>query len=172
VSDDFPVLDSNQDPLPKRRRKLRPFAVVVVLALVGGLTLVAINSVPSPNGLGVLPADQTILEQSGVVLQTPTGRADVQAKAAAAAAATKQPGSEPETVILANAVGTAGSRIPPPGKLCWVVFLDPGADAAGDEPAPGQIELDVELVNAHSGSVIEGFIAFHSSTPQSGVGSE
>jgi hypothetical protein len=75
-------------------------------------------------------------------------------------------------VFLATAVGTGGSAIHPPGKLCWVVFLNPGSNAEGNAPAPGEIELDVVLVGARSGAVIEGFIAFRSSTPQSEVGSE
>ncbi len=166
------MLNSGADPAPRVRWKWRSFAVVLVLALVGGVTLVAINSTPSPNGLGVLPTDQTILEQSGVVLQTPTGKATVKSVAAATAAASQQPGAEPESVFLATAVGTGGSAIHPPGKLCWVVFLNPGSNAEGNAPAPGEIELDVVLVGARSGAVIEGFIAFRSSTPQSEVGSE
>ncbi|MGC1185656.1 MAG: hypothetical protein WBA31_10995 [Candidatus Dormiibacterota bacterium] len=166
------MLSQSEEPIRSPRRKWRSFALVLVLALVGGLTLVAINSTPAPNGLGVLPADQSILEQSGVVLQTPTGKPTVKADAAAKAAARQQPGSEPETVLLATAVGTGGSAIHPPGKLCWIVFLNPGSDAEGNAPAPGDIELDVVLVGAHSGSVIEGFIAFRSSTPMSQVGTE
>jgi hypothetical protein len=34
------------------------------------------------------------------------------------------------------------------------------------------VEFDAVLVNAHSGSVIAGFISFRSSTPGSRVGSE
>lgn len=172
MSDDSAVLSHAEEPTRRPRWRWRSFALVVVLALVGGVTLVAINSTPAPNGLGVLPADQTILEQSGVVLQTPQGKPTVKADAAATAAAHQQPGSAPESVFLATAVGTGGSAIHPPGKLCWVVFLNPGSDAGGNAPAPGDIELDVVLVGAHTGSVIEGFIAFRSSTPMSEVGSE
>ncbi|HEY6538386.1 MAG TPA: hypothetical protein VI138_05020 [Candidatus Dormibacteraeota bacterium] len=166
------MLPTTPDPRRRVWPSWRPFAVLLLVALAGALTLHAVSGTPSPNGLGVLPAQQTILERSGVALQVPTGKATVRARSAAKAAAKDQPGSAPTTVLLARAEGAHGSALSPPGRLCWVVFLEPGSDAEGDAPAPGQIQLDVVLVDAHTGGVIEGFIAFRSTTAHSRVGTE
>ena len=96
----------------------------------------------------------------------------INASAAVKAATKSQPESEPEKVVLATVVGGDGSVIAPPGRLCWIVFLNPGSDSIGDAPVPGQIDLDTVLVDARSGGVIEGFISFHGTTPHSEVGTE
>ncbi|MGC2191290.1 MAG: hypothetical protein WA751_03035 [Candidatus Dormiibacterota bacterium] len=161
-------------PSPDRpaRRRWRSFALVLVLALLAGVTLVMTHVAPSPNGLGVLPSEEAILNQSGLALETPHGTPAINAGAAVKAATKSQPESEPEKAVLATVVGGNGSAIAPPGRLCWIVFLNPGSDSTGDAPVPGQVDLDAVLVNAQSGGVIEGFISFHGTTAHSEVGTE
>ena len=142
------------------------------LGLVAAITLVATHSPPTPNGLGILPGTQTLLERSGVTLQSPTRAAVISSKRAVAAATAAQSQSQVRQVFLAIAIGASGSVISPPGTLCWVVFLNPGPDLSGNALAPGQIQLDAELVDAQTGAVLEGFISFRSSTPNSQVGTE
>ena len=146
--------------------------VVLVLALAGAITLMAVQVTPDPNGLGVLPGQEVIMEHSGVTLETPVGKPAIGAQKAAAAATKSQPQAQVDQVFLATTVGEAGSQISPPGRLCWVVFLNPGSNPAGAAQVPGQIELDAVLVDARSGAVIEGFISFHGTTPNSQVGTE
>ncbi len=154
------------------RRRFRALAAALALGLVAALTLVATQVAPAPNGLGILPSVQTILERSGVTLQFPKGAAAIRKRQAVAAATQHQSQAQVERAFLATAVGAGGSPISPPGRLCWVVFLNPGSDALGNAAAPGQIQLDAVLVDAQTGAVIEGFISFRSTTPKSAVGTE
>lgn len=140
------------------------------MVLVAALSLATTHPPESANGLGILPSTQSMLEQSGVTLQTPHRSAHVSAAQAESAATAGQSGVLVDQVLLAVAVGSPGSAISPPGKLCWVVFLNPAGGT--HPPVPGAIHLDTVLVDAHSGTVIEGFISFGSSTPNSKVGSE
>jgi len=143
------------------------------VGLLAALSLAATRPPESANGLGILPSTQSILEQSGVTLRTPQHRsARVSVAQAESAATAGQSGALVDQVLLAVAVGSPGSPISPPGKLCWVVFLNPTAEQATNPPAPGAIHMDTVLVDAHTGTVIEGFISFGSSTPNSKVGSE
>ncbi|MGA7362478.1 MAG: hypothetical protein WCB86_07810 [Candidatus Dormiibacterota bacterium] len=164
--------EKNQGQGETTRRWWRSLGLVLVLALVGGATLVAIHVTPIPNGLGVLPGEETILNQSGLTLQTPVGKPGTDTEAAVRAATKAQPQSSVQEVVLATVVGAEGTAIGPPGRLCWIVFLSPSSDSIGDAPVPGQIDLDAVLVDAHSGAVIEGFISFHGTTPNSDVGTE
>jgi hypothetical protein len=151
---------------------LRAVAGALVVGLVAALSLAATRPPESANGLGILPRTQSLLEQSGVTLRTPQRSAHVSAARAESAATAGQSGALVDQVLLAVAIGSQGSAISPPGKLCWVVFLNPAAAEATNPPAPGAIRLDTVLVDAHTGTVIEGFISFGSSTPNSKVGSE
>lgn len=154
------------------RRRWRAFALVLLLALVGAVTLVATQVTPIPNGLGVLPSAETILAQSGLTLQIPQGKAAIGSRAAVAAATKTQPQAALDKVFLATVVGAGGSAVAPPGRLCWIVFLIPGSAGVGNSAVPGQIDLDAVLVDAQSGAVIEGFVSFRGTTPQSQVGTE
>lgn len=154
------------------RRSWRPLALVLVLALVGALTLVAVQVSPLPNALGILPNQETILTESGLTLQTASGTPTIPARTAVKTATKSQPESQAEVVFLATVVGSEGSRIAPPGRLCWIVLLSPGSEPGGDTPVPGQIDLDAVVIDARTGAVIEGFIAFHGTTPHSEVGIE
>ncbi|HUY54440.1 MAG TPA: hypothetical protein VMV23_04715 [Candidatus Nanopelagicaceae bacterium] len=154
------------------RRRWRPLALGLVLVLLGGVTLVAMQVTPIPNGIGVLPGQETILNQSGLTLQTPVGKPGTDTETAVRAATKAQPQSSVKEVVLATVVGGDGTAIGPPGRLCWIVFLNPSSDSVGDAPVPGQIDLDAVLVDAHSGAVIEGFISFRGTTPHSEVGAE
>jgi hypothetical protein len=142
------------------------------VGLVAALSLAATHSPQTANGLGILPRTQSLLEQSGVTLRTPNQPANISAREAESAATKDQSAAQVEQVLLAVAIGAHGSVISPPGRLCWVVFLNPAAEAENNPPAPGAIRLDTVLVDAQTGAVIEGFIAFGSSTPNSKVGSE
>ena len=150
----------------------RAIALSLALGLVGALTLLATHVAPQTNGLGLLPSQQSVLEQSGVTLQAPQGRAAIGAGKAVAAALAHQPLSRPITAILATAVGAGGSPISPPGRLCWVILLSPGGGSVGGAQVPGQIRLDAVLVDARSGAVIEGFISFRGPAAGSVIGSE
>ncbi|MGH7642699.1 MAG: hypothetical protein ACRENX_06750 [Candidatus Dormibacteria bacterium] len=153
-------------------RLWRAFALTLLLALIGGVTLVATHVTPIPNGLGVLPGDESILAQSGLTLQTPDGKAAIGAGAAVSAATKNQPQAELDKVFLATVLGPGGSALPSSGRLCWIVFLNPGTDEVGDAPVPGQIDLDAVLVDARSGAVIEGLVSFRGTTADSQVGTE
>jgi hypothetical protein len=172
VSDDSTVHWRSPAPGGPARRRWRPFALVLVLALVAAVTLVTTHVTPVPNGLGVLPSEETIMANSGLTLQTPHGKAAIARSSAVAAATKSQPQAELEKAVLATVVGADGSGLSPPGKLCWIVFLNPSSNTVGDAEVPGQIDLDAVLVNARSGAVIEGFISFRGTTPHSEVGSE
>jgi hypothetical protein len=142
------------------------------VGVVAALSLAATHAPETVNGLGILPSTQTLLEQSGVTLQTPNRPANISAAQAESAATKGQSGALVDQVLLAVAVGSPGSRISPPGRLCWVVFLNPAAAEEIDPPAPGAIRLDTVLVDAQTGAVIEGFISFGGTTPNSKVGNE
>jgi hypothetical protein len=146
--------------------------LALALGLVGTLALLALPAPPAPNGLGILPSALTSLQASGLTLATPTGPAGITARRAAAAASSTQSGSAVESEALATVIGPGRDRLGPPGQLCWVVFLNPGSGGATNLEEQGDVEFDAVLVNAHSGSVIAGFISFRSSTPGSRVGSE
>lgn len=172
VSDDSNVQWNSPNPDGPARRRLRPFALVLVLGLIGAITLVATQVTPAPNGLGLLPGDQAILEHSGVTLQFPTGKPTVSRGKAVAAAIKGQPQAQPLHIVLVTAVGVGGSAISPPGRLCWVVILNTDLNSVVGSEVPGQIQLDAVLVDARTGAVIEGFISFHGTTPHSQVGTE
>jgi hypothetical protein len=172
VSDDFTVQWKSPSPGGSGRWRWRSLAVVVVLGLAGALTLVAARTTPIANGLGILPDQETVLNQSGLALETPQGAAAIAAHAAAQAATKQQSQAEVLSVVLETLVGAKGSKISPSGRLCWIVFLNPANDNVGNTPVPGQIQVDVVLVDAQSGAVIESFVSFSGTTPQSQVGSE
>ncbi|MGC1406525.1 MAG: hypothetical protein WA938_07280 [Candidatus Dormiibacterota bacterium] len=163
---------TNPSPHPRSRWRLRTLAGALLVGLVAALSLATTRPPESANGLGILPRTQSLLEQSGVTLHTPHRSAHVSAAQAESAATAGQSGALVDQVLLAVAVGSRGSAISPPGKLCWVVFLNPAAAEATNPPAPGVIHMDTVLVDAHTGTVIEGFISFGSTTPNSKVGSE
>lgn len=154
------------------RASYRALASAVMLGFLAVVSLDGIPVSPAPNGLGLLPSTVVLLGLSGLTLQTPVGSAATTAAKAATSATSHQPRGVVEQVVLATAVGPAGSAISSPGRLCWVVFLNPGPDSLGNLPAPGQIMMDTVLVDAHTGAVIEGFISFQGSTPNSFVGTE
>jgi hypothetical protein len=172
VSDDSSVHWTNPSPRPPAWWRLRALAAALVVGVVAALSLTATHTPESANGLGILPSTQTLLEQSGVTLQTPNRPANISAAQAESAATAGQSGALVDQVLLAVAVGSPGSAISPPGRLCWVIFLNPAAAQEISPPAPGAIRLDTVLVDAQTGAVIEGFINFGSSTPNSKVGNE
>lgn len=151
---------------------MRAAAGALIVGVVAALSLAATRTPETANGLGILPSTQALLEQSGITLQTPKRPANISAAQAESAATKGQSGVLVNQVLLAVAVGTRGSAISPPGRLCWVVFLNPAAEEETNPPAPGAIRLDTVLVDAQTGAVIEGFISFGGSTPNSKVGSE
>jgi hypothetical protein len=163
---------TNPSPRPRSWWRLRAIGAALIVGLVAALTLSATHAPESANGLGILPTTQFLLEQSGVTLQTPDRPANISLAQAESAATQGQSGALVNKVLLAVAVGSRGSVISPPGRLCWVVFLNPAAEEETNPPAPGAIRLDAVLVDAQTGAVIEGFIDFGSSTPNSKVGSE
>ncbi|MGH7759670.1 MAG: hypothetical protein ACREN7_10195, partial [Candidatus Dormibacteria bacterium] len=125
---------------------------------------------PQANGLGVLPQERAILGRSGVVLESPNTRPRVSARSAARVAVGRQT-YLPLKEVLATAVGPAGSRLGTGGRLCWVVFMDPGSVSSNGEPPPGQVTLAAVLVDASTGRVIEGFISFRTETGFAQAGS-
>ncbi|MGH7691614.1 MAG: hypothetical protein ACRENY_08615 [Candidatus Dormibacteria bacterium] len=149
----------------------RPLGIALILATIGVVSLLATYAAPQPNGLGVLPGERGILEQSGVTLHPPSGTAAVGAVRAVKAAIRHQTETEPIKAVLATVVGPRGSRLSPPGRLCWVVFLDPVAGTAGGQQLPGRVSLDAVLINARSGAVLEGFIAFRTKLGYAQAGS-
>lgn len=150
----------------------RILGLVLLLGLGGVLTLAFVTSPPAPNGLGLLPTTETLLARSGVQLASPSGHARVTASQAGQTALAGQTQTVVVRIVLATAQGLPGSRLGPHRRLCWVVFLSPNQGPLGEPPAPGQIDLDTVLVDAHSGSFVAGFIAFHGPTPHSQVGTE
>ena len=172
MSDDSSVQWTNPSPRPRAWWRLRAIAAALVVGVVATLSLTATHTPESVNGLGILPSTQSLLEQSGVTLQTPSQPANISEAEAESAATKGQSGALVEQALLAVAVGSRGSANSPPGRLCWVVFLNPAAAEAINPPVPGAIRLDTVLVDAQSGAVIEGFVNFGSSTPNSKVGNE
>ncbi len=172
MSDDFAVQRESSTTGGSGRWRWRSLAVVLVLGLVGAVTLVAARTTPIANGLGVLPDEEMVLNQSGLALETPQGAPAIEAHAAAQAATKQQSQAEVLSVVLATVVGAKGSAISPQGRLCWIVFLKPANDDVGNSQVPGQIQVDAVLVDAQSGAVIESFVSFSGTTSQSGVGSE
>ncbi len=155
-----------------RRRRLWAALVSFGLALAAALTLVATRVPAVPNGLGLLPSTVSQLQASGVTLETPQGVSNISVRQAVELAAGSQAGTEVDSAVLATVIGPRRYGLEAPGRLCWVIFLHPGAAAQEQLDAPGTIELDAVVVDARTGSVIQGFVTFQSGTPGTRVGSE
>lgn len=144
------------------------FALVVVLVAV--LSLMAMAQAPQPNGLGLLPNTVSLLQGTGLTLNQPAGAPAVSQRQAAAVAQ-RQGGQDTVQQVLLAQVSAAGRQLGGRSRLCWVVLLRANPDLAGNLPAPGQIDLYLVVVDAHTGRFLEGVIAFHGA-PHTGVGSE
>lgn len=132
----------------------------------------ATRSAPEPNGLGLLPATVSQLAVSGVTLEQPSGDAGISADQAVAEAEKGQSGAEVRSTVLAQVLGPRRFGLQSPGQLCWVVFFNPSSAANDEIGAPGSVELDAVVVNARTGIVVQGFVAFQSETRGSDVGLE
>lgn len=133
--------------------------------------MVATTAPPQANDLGILPSTVNLLDRSGLALAGPAGAALVTRRQALVVAGRQGRQDVPQAVFLADVSQPAGGAVGAQPRLCWVVLLRPSPDALGNLPAPGRIDLYAVLVDAHSGSFLEGVIAFRGAS-HSGVGSE
>jgi hypothetical protein len=159
---------------PKEGRRLASPATLLILLLLVWVVVLTVTGPTGPvqtNGLGITPSTVLLLNQSGLSLATPQGRALVGEGRALQVARRQGPQDLPQSAFLALASqpqgGTVGSR----PRLCWVVLLQAGAGPFGNLPAPGQISLYAVVIDARSGRFLTGVIAFRGPA-HSGVGSE
>ncbi|HVD04150.1 MAG TPA: hypothetical protein VNF75_08495 [Candidatus Dormibacteraeota bacterium] len=159
---------SRSSQQPSRTASGVLFALAAILIAV--LSLLAMAPSPQPNGLGLLPETVAVMQGSGLTLNEPAGTAAIRRGQAVAVAQRQGRQDRVEQVVLAE-VTAAGSSLGAQPRLCWVVLLQANPDASGNLPAPGQIDLYLVLVDAHTGRFLDGVIAFQGG-PHTGVGSE
>lgn len=154
-------------------RRPSPATLLPLLVLLGAVLLTATgpSATPQANGLGITPATVLLLNQSGLSLSAPRGRALVGEGHALQVARGQGSQDLPQSAFLALASQPAGGRVGTRPRLCWVVLLRAGADASGNVPAPGRIELYAVVIDARTGSFLTAVIAFRGPA-HSGVGSE
>jgi hypothetical protein len=143
----------------------------VVLLCAAVLTLQAVAFPPLPNGLGLLPSAVALVQRSGVTLTEPTAPPIVTRSRAVAVARGQGSQDGVEQVILADVNGVDDSSLGSRQRLCWVILLRANPDESGDLPAPGEIDLYMVIVDAHSGRFLDGVIAFQGGA-ETGVGWE
>ncbi len=155
------------------RRLASPATLLVLLLLVGVviLTVTGPTGPAQPNGLGITPSTVLLLNQSGLSLSTPQGRALVGEGRAFRVARGQGLQDLPQSAFLALASQPEGGTVGTRPRLCWVVLLQAGADSSGNLPAPGQITLYAVVIDARSGRFLTAVIAFQGPA-HSGVGSE
>ena len=155
------------------RRLASPATLLVLLLLVGVviLTVTGPTGPAQPNGLGITPSTVLLLNQSGLSLSTPQGRALVGEGRAFRVARGQGLQDLPQSAFLALASQPEGGTVGTRPRLCWVVLLQAGADSSGNLPAPGQINLYAVVIDARSGRFLTAVIAFQVPA-HSGVGSE
>ena len=155
------------------RLRASPATFVLLLVLVG-LVILTVTGPTGPaqaNGLGITPSTVLLLNQSGVSLQAPRGRALVNEGRAFRVARGQGFQDLPQSAFLALASQPEGGTVGARPRLCWVVLLQAGADSSGNLPAPGQITLYAVVIDARSGRFLTAVIAFQGPA-HSGVGSE
>jgi hypothetical protein len=145
-----------------------PLAAILVAVAV--LSLLAVAAPPLPNGLGLLPSTVALVQRSGVTLNDPSASPAVSVTQAVKVARGQGSQDAVEAAILADVSGANGSSLGGTERLCWVVLLQANPDGGGNLPVPGEIDLYMVLVNAHTGRFLDGVIAFHG-PPLTGVGS-
>ncbi len=149
-------------------------AILFLVLLLVGVVVLTVTGPTAPvqiNGLGITPSTVLLLNQSGLSLAAPQGRALVGAGRALQVARRQGPQDLPKSTFLALASQSRGGSVGPRPRLCWVVLLQAGADPFGNPPAPGRITLYAVVVDAHSGHFLTAVIAFQGPA-HSGVGSE
>ena len=156
------------------RRLASPATLLLLLVLVGVvvLTVTGPKGPAQPNGLGITPSTVLLLNQSGLSLSAPQGRALVdESQAFRVARGQGLLQDLPRSAFLALASQPEGGTVGTRPHLCWVVLLQARADSSGNLPAPGEITLYAVVIDARSGRFLTAVIAFQGPA-HSGVGSE
>ncbi len=155
------------------RHLASPATLLLVLLLIIGvvLTVTGPTAPVQANGLGITPSTVLLLDQSGLSVAAPQGRALVGEGRALQVARGQGIQDLPKSAFLALASQARGGSVGARPRLCWVVLLQAGADPFGNLPAPGQITLYAVVVDARSGHFLTAVVAFQGPA-HSGVGSE